>query len=63
MRLDRRYSTSVAAESGMDTGSTWTEDGKKRQAGPLVSLRRLYICTPAVRFLAFVIFLCYFSKN
>ncbi len=47
----------------MDTGSTWTEDGKKRQAGPLVSLRRLYICTPAVRFLAFVIFLCYFSKN
>jgi hypothetical protein len=30
----------------MDTGSTWTEDGKKRQAGPLVGLRRLYTCTP-----------------
>src|SRR5258708_26500202 len=44
-RLGRRYSKSVAEAGGMNTGSTWTEDGKRRQAGPLVGLRRLYTCT------------------
>jgi len=29
--------------------STWTEDGKRRQARPLVVLRRLYTCTPGRR--------------
>jgi hypothetical protein len=27
-------------------GRTWMEDGKRRQAGPLVGLHRLYTCPP-----------------
>ena len=37
-----RYNTSVAEEDGTTTGRTWTEDGKRRQAGTLVGLHRLY---------------------
>ncbi len=40
-----RRTTSVAQEGGTTTGSTWTGDGRRRQAGPLVGLRRLYTCT------------------
>ncbi len=33
--LDHRYSKRVAQEGGMNTGRTWTKDGKRRQAGML----------------------------
>ena len=42
-RWSRRHRTSVAQEGGMTMGSTWTEDGKRLEAGPIVGWRRL--CT------------------
>ena len=36
----RRHSNSVAEEDGMNTGSIWSEDGKRRQAEPLARLHR-----------------------
>ena len=44
--LGRRHSNSVAEEGGRNTGRTWTEDGKKQQAGLLVGLLRLYARPP-----------------
>ena len=35
-----RHTTSVAQEGRTTTGSTWTGDGKRRQAGQLVGWRR-----------------------
>jgi hypothetical protein len=51
--LGHRYRKSVAEEGGRNTGSTWTQDGQRRQAEPLARLFRLYACPPgrALRFL------------
>ncbi|SRR6266699_311754 len=38
--------TSRAQEGRTTTGSTWTGDGKRRQAGPIVGWRRLSTSTP-----------------
>ena len=44
--LGRRHRNSVAEEGGRNMDRIWTEDGKRRQAGPLVGLHRLYTCPP-----------------
>jgi len=41
-----RHTTSVAQEGRTTTGSTWTGDGKRRQAGQLVGWRRLSTSIP-----------------
>jgi len=41
-----RHTTSVAQEGGMTMGSTWAGGGKRRRAGSIVGLSRLYTCTP-----------------
>lgn len=38
---DHGYRKSVTEKGGRNTGRTWTEDGKKQQAGLLVGLLRL----------------------
>ena len=45
-RLCGRHRNSVAEEGGRNLGRTWTKDGKRRQAGPLEGLQRLYTCPP-----------------
>lgn len=42
-----RHSTSIAEAGGTNTGSIWIVDGKRRQAGSIVGLRRLYTRTPS----------------
>ncbi len=43
---DRRYRISVAEAGERNTRRTWIEGGKRRQAGTLRGLRRLYTSTP-----------------
>jgi hypothetical protein len=42
----RRHTTSIADAGRTITGSTWTEDGKRLEAGPIVDWGRLCMCTP-----------------
>ncbi len=44
--LGRWYRKSIAGEGGMNTASTWTGRGKRRQAGSIVGWQRLYTFTP-----------------
>src|SRR6266566_262846 len=41
-----RHTTSVADEGGATTASTWTEGGKRLEAGSIVGWPRLSTCTP-----------------
>ncbi len=41
-----RHTTSLAELRGPTAGSTWTRDGRRRQAGPIVGWPRHFTCTP-----------------
>src|SRR2546430_9174338 len=42
----RRHTTSVAQARGTTMGSTWTGNGKRLEAGPIMGERRHSTCTP-----------------